>query len=157
MILVTVGTEQFPFDRLMSWINTLIKQKFLDPSVEEIVVQYGSCQVVPRNVTAEAVFPEESFSTYIKQARHIISHCGEGSVYALAASGNPYILVPRHYAYQEHVDNHQEEWARMLEKQGVAVAWELADLVRFLAHPQLPGLVNLPSESIAQMLTQRFG
>ncbi|MDS3859218.1 glycosyltransferase [Thermosynechococcaceae cyanobacterium BACA0444] len=157
MILVTVGTEQFPFDRLMSWINALIKQKFLDPAVEEILVQYGSCQVVPKGVQAAAVFPEDSFKTYIKQARVIISHCGEGSVYALAASGNPYILVPRHHAYQEHVDNHQEEWAKMLEKQGIAVAWELADLVRFLADPQVSGLVNLPSESISQMLTQRFG
>lgn len=157
MILVTVGTEQFPFDRLMCWINTLIKQRFLDPSIEEIVVQYGSCQVVPKDVEAAAVFPEESFKTYIKEARAIISHCGEGSVYALAASGKPFILVPRHYSYQEHVDNHQEEWAKMLEKQGVAVAWELADLVRFLAQPQFSGLVSLPSESISQMLTQRFG
>ena len=38
MILVTVGTEQYPFNSLMDWISLLIKEGIIN---EEVVIQYG--------------------------------------------------------------------------------------------------------------------
>jgi UDP-N-acetylglucosamine transferase subunit ALG13 len=45
MILVTVGTEKFAFDRLMQWVDRLIEEGFI-PAEEEVIVQYGSCTIV---------------------------------------------------------------------------------------------------------------
>ena len=33
MILVTVGTEKFQFDRLMEWISILVKQNWIQEKV----------------------------------------------------------------------------------------------------------------------------
>ena len=55
MILVTVGTEKFPFNRLMQWINNLIKQGLIAPEQEEVVIQYGSCTIVPHKVNNYSV------------------------------------------------------------------------------------------------------
>jgi UDP-N-acetylglucosamine transferase subunit ALG13 len=47
MILVTVGTEQYPFNALMDWIGLLMREGIL---TEEITIQYGSSTNLPDNV-----------------------------------------------------------------------------------------------------------
>jgi UDP-N-acetylglucosamine transferase subunit ALG13 len=74
MILITVGTEQFPFNRLMTWSQVLIKQGFI---TEEIVVQYGSCTGWPTGVRAYSLLAQEQFQELIQQSRLIIGHCGK--------------------------------------------------------------------------------
>lgn len=45
MILVTVGTEKFPFNRLMRWVDQLLEDDLIGD--EEVVVQYGTCTDLP--------------------------------------------------------------------------------------------------------------
>lgn len=47
MILVTVGTERYPFNRLMNWVDLLLRYRLIQ---DEVVVQYGSCTVLPAGV-----------------------------------------------------------------------------------------------------------
>lgn len=129
MILVTVGTEQYAFDRLMSWISLLMQNRLIQ---EEIIVQSGTSKHLPANVTAYKTLPIDRFTELVQQARLVISHCGEGSLLMLEEVGTPYILVPRSVRYQEHVDDHQVELAIALESIGAAIAWSPGDLVRFI-------------------------
>ena len=76
MILVTVGTEKFPFNRLMQWIDSLILQNLLNPQQEEIVIQYGSCNILPKGANNYTLLPQDKFRDFISQARLIIAHCG---------------------------------------------------------------------------------
>jgi UDP-N-acetylglucosamine transferase subunit ALG13 len=157
MILVTVGTEQFPFDRLMIWISTLINSGFLMPEQEEIFVQYGSCRFVPQGVQGYALLPQSKFQQLLAQARVVIAHCGEGTVNQMASYTQPYILVPRTSYRGEHVDDHQVEMANTLAQQGVPVAWSPGDLVRFLADPQRVDISPVSSANVCRLLTERFG
>lgn len=160
MILVTVGTEKFPFDRLMRWIDALIKQGFLQLEQEDIVIQCGSCNFLPDGVKAYSLLPEDQFRKFISQARLIIGHCGEGTINILEEISKPYILVPRSYRFQEHVDDHQVELAKVLQPIGIPIAWSPGDLVRFLASPHhVPYSVAPESKmaSLCQLLEERFG
>lgn len=160
MILVTVGTEKFPFDRLMHWINALIGQGFLQVEQEDIVIQYGTCTFFPDGVKGYSLLPEDQFRTFINQARLIIGHCGEGTINILEEISRPYILVPRSYRFKEHVDDHQVELAHVLQQIGIPIAWSPGDLVRFLASPRhVPYSVAPESKvaSLCQRLEERFG
>lgn len=130
MILVTVGTEQYTFDRLMNWISLLLKNQLIQ---EEVVVQYGACQTIPGNVTAHKTVQSNLFAQLVQDARLVISHCGEGTLLMLEEVGTPYVLVPRSVRFQEHVDDHQVELAIALSSIGVKIAWSPGELARLIA------------------------
>ena len=60
MILVTVGTERFPFNRLMEWIDSLIQQNLVQPDREEIIIQYGSCTITPQGTKIFLFYHQKS-------------------------------------------------------------------------------------------------
>lgn len=150
MILVTVGTEKFPFNRLMQWIDNLIKQNLLDPKQEEIIIQYGSCNILPKGANNYALLPQDEFQDFVSQARLIIAHCGEGTIDLLAGNPKPFILVPRSEHFQEHVDDHQIELAEKLGQSGIPIAKSPGDLVRFLNNPMAVEIKKSPSNYYAQ-------
>jgi UDP-N-acetylglucosamine transferase subunit ALG13 len=153
MILVTVGTEQFPFDRLMRWTQVLIDRGFIQ---EEIVVQYGSCTVWPSGVKASPLFSQAQFKDLVHQSDLIISHCGEGTLLLLETVHKPYILVPRSKNFGEHVDDHQVELATVLGQLELPIAWFPGDLVRFLASPKWIPPGTFSTLDFCQNLRNRF-
>ncbi len=159
LILVTVGTEKFPFNRLMRWIDQLIQQNVIKPNQEKIVIQYGSCTFTPQKTNNFAVLPSEDFKNIVAQARLIIAHCGEGTIDLLSTIKKPFVLVPRSGEYQEHVDDHQLELAEELSKQGVHIANCFEDLVDFMANPKLTPINHSPTEyytRVSSLLEQQF-
>jgi anti-anti-sigma factor len=129
MIFVTVGTEQYPFNALLDWIDILIRYGIIN---QEVVIQYGSSTRLPDRVRIIKFLPEKEFAETIEHADVVIAHCGEGTAALLEDMGKPYVLVPRTHDFQEHVDDHQLEMADDLEKQGIAIARSPGDLVKFL-------------------------
>ena len=159
LILVTVGTEKFPFNRLMQWIDRLIQQNLIQPNQEKIVIQYGSCTVTPQRTNNFSVLPSEEFEKIVAQARLIIAHCGEGTIDLLSNIKKPFVLVPRSGEYQEHVDDHQIELAEELSKQGVFIANCFEDLVDFIANPKLAPINHSPTEyytQVSSLLERQF-
>jgi UDP-N-acetylglucosamine transferase subunit ALG13 len=157
MILVTVGTEQYPFNRLMHWIDLLLSQGLIQ---DEVVVQSGNCTVLPNGAKVYQFLKEERFRELILQADLIIAHCGEGTVLLLDSLDKPYILVPRSFEFKEHVDNHQVDMATALEDVEVPVAWSPGDLVRFLQAPRKATVSNLSETAVfalCQSLQHHFG
>ncbi|MBD2105159.1 sugar transferase [Leptolyngbya sp. FACHB-261] len=155
MILVTVGTEQYPFNALMDWVNLLIRNGFIDQN-EEVVVQYGCSTKLPDQVKVFKLLPESAFKTLVDQARLIIAHCGEGTALLLEASGKPYVLVPRTQRFGEHVDDHQLELADALEQQGVSIARSPASLTKFLTATESTDL-KLPQADLCKQLSEYYG
>ncbi len=150
MILVTVGSEQYPFDRLMEWIEVLIDYELLQ---DEVVVQYGTCTVLPAGARVYRFLKEEKFQDLIQRADMVIAHCGEGTVLLLDTLDKPYILVPRSQRFKEHVDDHQVELALALSQLHVPIAWCPADIVRFIEHPAKVSVSDL-SQTAATVLCQ---
>ena len=132
MILVTVGTEKYQFDRLMVWISILAKQDWVQ---EKIVVQYGNSIYYPRGIEAHKLLPAARFQELATSASLVIGHCGEGTLLLAEKIKAPYILVPRMADLQEHVDNHQIELANKLIDSGVPIAFSLEGLLEFVKNP----------------------
>ncbi len=138
MILVTVGTEQYPFNRLMNWLTVLLEAQLIP---DALLIQSGTCSQLPPNVSAVSFLPPTELQRRAAEAELIISHCGEGSTSLLKSSRSPYILVPRCQRFGECADNQQIMLAAALYQRGVPIAWSPGDLVRYL---QTPCYVNLP-------------
>ncbi len=156
MILVTVGTEQFPFNRLMQWLDLLIQKNLID---EDVVVQYGTCTYLPSGTTVYRMLKEDAFRDLIQKARVVIAHCGEGTVLLLDELQRPFILVPRSVRFQEHVDDHQVELALALTQMGVPMGWCPGDLVRFLDAPFQTSISDVTDSSaltLCRRLQARF-
>jgi len=132
MILVTVGTEKFQFDRLMVWISILRKQNWFK---EKIIVQYGNSMYCPEGIEAHKLLPAEAFQKLAMSANLVIGHCGEGTLLLAEKIKAPYILVPRMADLKEHVDNHQLELASQLVNTGVPIAFSLEALLEFVKKP----------------------
>ncbi|QLE43817.1 glucosyl transferase [Nostoc sp. C052] len=156
MILVTVGTEQYPFNRLMSWIEVLLQTEIIQ---EEIVVQYGNCTILPAGARVYRFLKEEKFQDLINQARIVIAHCGEGTLLLLDSLNKPYILVSRSQKFQEHIDDHQVELALALSQINVPIAWCPGDLVRFINAPKQVSVSDVSKASaiaLCNSLEKRF-
>lgn len=156
MIFITVGTEKFPFDRLMTWFNAIHDIELLS---EEIIVQYGSCTILPAAARAYRIVRETELLSLMAQARVVVAHCGEGTLLQLDTLETPFILVPRSVDYQEHVDDHQVELARALVEIGVPIAWGPSDVIRFLADPFKPSIGNFSvaaAQAACVRLQERF-
>jgi UDP-N-acetylglucosamine transferase subunit ALG13 len=156
MILVTVGTEQYPFNRLLHWIEVLLQNELIQ---EEVVVQYGNSTVLPAGTKVYRFLKEEKFKDLISQARIVIAHCGEGTLLLLDSLDKPYILVARSHQFKEHVDDHQVELGLALSEINVPVAWTLGDLVRFINEPKKVSISDLSTATVSAIchrLQERF-
>ena len=111
MIFITVGTQKFPFDRLLQYIDKLIEKGILQ---EEVFAQTGYSNYEPRYYTYQRFLDREDFKQYILNSQLVITHGGTGSIMNAIKAGKKVIAVARRKEYGEHIDNHQEEIIQQL-------------------------------------------
>jgi UDP-N-acetylglucosamine transferase subunit ALG13 len=122
MILVTIGTYEAPFDRLLRQVARF-------ESDEPVVVQHGMSQIRPPGATCVAYVPFDELAAFMQSARVVITHAGVGSILLATASGKRPIVVPRMARFGEAVDDHQVAFARRLADDGmVTLVEDPADL-----------------------------
>jgi UDP-N-acetylglucosamine transferase subunit ALG13 len=127
MIFVTVGTEQYPFDRLLKIIEAALENLELN---EEVFAQIGNCQFKPQLYNHEKFIDFENMTELINKAEIVVSHAGEGTTLLCLMLGKVPILFPRDVRFKEQVDNHQMELARkMSESKKALVAYTNKELI----------------------------
>jgi UDP-N-acetylglucosamine transferase subunit ALG13 len=112
MILVTVGTNEARFDRLLRAIGR-------GPEGEEVIVQHGPSPVRPPGALAFDFLPYEALLEYASAARHIVAHAGAGSILMAAQAGKRPTVMARLQRYGEAVDDHQLAFAQRLDDAGL--------------------------------------
>lgn len=117
MILVAVGSSQFPFDRLLQAAAEL-------PRTERVVIQHGPSDVRPAGASCTDFVPFEELANLIREARVVVTHAGVGSILLALANGKKPIVLPRLRVFGEAVDDHQLESARRLARAGVVTLVE---------------------------------
>jgi UDP-N-acetylglucosamine transferase subunit ALG13 len=127
MILVTVGTNEQPFDRLVRAVEPL------EPE-EPLVVQHGSCATRGGRGRWVDFVSFEELEALMRQARLVVAHAGVGSIMLARRCGKRPLVVPRRLHLGEAVDDHQLPIARRLHASG---AVELVEEVELL--PELLG------------------
>ena len=120
MIFITVGTTQFPMQRMVDVAAEIIR---LRKDHERIVFQYGnsSCLLHAPNLLTSREFPFQQVQRYMKEARLIICHGGPATIYqALFWQKTPFVL-PRERRFGEHVNDHQVAFVSLLSQKRLVV------------------------------------
>ncbi len=138
MILFTLGTAVYPFDRAINWLQELLKREII---VEPVLLQHGVTSVTklshPLLKSVVGLSRDEMYLA-VRDASMVISHAGQGSTRTLADMGVSFVLLPRLKCYREHVDDHQLLFARAVEKVGVRHCTEFNQLVTSVIDPPPP-------------------
>ena len=123
MILVTVGTNEAPFDRLVRVFDAPSGTGGVDPA-EEVLLQHGASLLRPTGATCVDFFPFEDLVDAIRRARLVVMHAGVGSIMTALANGKRPVVVPRLRRYGEAVDDHQLDLGRRLQVIGLVTLVE---------------------------------
>lgn len=135
MIFVTVGTEDFPFDRLVRIADRGIKYKSLN---DRIFVQIGTSTYEPKNCSWKRFMEFGIMIRLIRKARMVITHGGAGSILMCLALNKIPLVFPRYHKYGEHLDDHQVEFTKRMETEGKILAvYDEAELIDRVEHYDL--------------------
>lgn len=104
MILVTLGTQDKGFDRLLKQIDEEIKNGNIK---EKVIVQAGYTKYESPNMEIFDLIPADEFDDLVSKARLIITHGGAGSILTAIKKGKVVIAAPRLKKYGEHTNDHQ--------------------------------------------------
>lgn len=127
MIFVTVGTHEQQFDRLVRKVDELRKTNMIK---EDVFVQTGYSTYEPKNCKWSKMLPYDQMQEYIANARIVITHGGPSSFIAPLQIGKIPIVVPRKKEFEEHVNDHQVEFVKLVaERQGnIIPVYDIKDL-----------------------------
>lgn len=113
MIFVTVGTHEQPFDRLVKAVDDLKRDGVI---TEEVIIQTGFSTYEPQYCVWSKLIPYKEMIKNVENARIVITHGGPASFILPLQIGKTPIVVPRQYKFNEHVNDHQVEFARNVAK-----------------------------------------
>ena len=117
MVLVTTGTNEQAFDRLVRASARLAER-------EDAFVQYGS-SLLPHGKGEWVSFVEfDELEVRMREARVVVCHAGVGSIMLARRCGHRPVVVPRRVQLGEAVDDHQLHMARRLDAAGIVTLVE---------------------------------
>jgi UDP-N-acetylglucosamine transferase subunit ALG13 len=113
MIFVTVGTHEQQFDRLVRYVDDFAKRSLLQ---EECILQTGYSHYKPTHCEYSGFYDFQKMQLLFATARIIITHGGPSSIIQAIGYNKKPIVVPRMHYFDEHVDDHQVNFAGFLHK-----------------------------------------
>lgn len=113
MIFVTVGTHEQPFDRLIKEMDRLKGKGAIE---DEVIMQTGYSAYEPKYCKWSKLIPYEEMERNIANADIVITHGGPASFIMPLQMGKIPIVVPRQKQFGEHVNDHQLEFCRQVER-----------------------------------------
>ena len=122
MIFVTVGTHEQQFNRLVKYMDGLRLE-------EEVIIQSGYSDYVPKYCKYEKMLPYQKMVELVEKARIVVTHGGPSSIMLPPQMGKMPIVVPRQKEYGEHVNDHQLEFVRKIsESIDIIPVYDIQDL-----------------------------
>jgi len=119
---VSIGNAHQPFERLLEAVRRVAARL-----PQPVFVQHGYTPFDDPVCTRVPFLSMEEFVQRVHDAELLIMHAGAGSVIHAAGAGKIPVIMPRHAAYGEHVNDHQVEFAQALAAAGKAVVVENPD------------------------------
>ena len=115
MILITVGTQDKQFERLLRIVDNAIKKGVVK---EEVIAQTGYTKFKSDNMKVFDFISAKDLNDYVSKADLIITHGGIGSLTSALDNKKKIFAMPRLAMYKEHVNDHQEQIVDKFKKLG---------------------------------------
>ena len=145
MIFVSLGTQDKPFNRIIDYVLSLKEEVKELEELEDtkIVFQIGQTKLSEEeknkiiklnnnkennknnkeenkeDITVFSMLKPEEMKKYIIDSLFVITHAGVGTIMECVENNKEIVVLPRKEKYAEHVNNHQEEIASEMEKNGL--------------------------------------
>lgn len=113
MIFITVGTQKFPFDRLIRSADEFVGSGKISDSV---IAQIGNSDYTPKKITYKRFLSTAEYDEWMRKCNIIIAHSGVATIIKGIQAGKKVIVVPRLKKYGEHIDDHQRQIADAFEE-----------------------------------------
>lgn len=104
MILITLGTQDKEFTRLLKKIDELIEKKVIK---EDVIVQAGYTKYESKNMKIFDYVSKKKLEEYMDKCSFIITHAGVGTIFDSLKKNKKIIAIPRLSKYKEHNNDHQ--------------------------------------------------
>ena len=104
MILVTLGTQDKDFSRLLKAVEKQIKKGNIK---EKVVAQIGTTKYSSDLMETFDLIPSDKFESLMNDCDILITHGGVGSILAGLKNNKKVIAAARLSKYKEHVNDHQ--------------------------------------------------
>lgn len=126
MILITLGTQDKEFTRILKEVDKLITKKVIK---EEVVVQAGYTKYKSKNMKIFDYVSKTELEKYIEKASFVITHAGVGTIFDCLNKNKKIIAVPRLSKYKEHNNDHQLQIVEEFGKEGFLIpVYEMDEL-----------------------------
>lgn len=122
-VLVAVGTDKHPFDRLVEWMQAWRAEADADVT---LTVQHGHTRVAGLP-GAVPFLGHDELQREMANADLVVCHGGPATILEARRHGRLPIVVPRDPGRGEHVDDHQQLFARRLAAAGMVALCESRD------------------------------
>lgn len=123
-IFLAVGTQKFPFDRLLRMVDEMAGAHEGEVSV---FGQLGPSAYEPKHIQGKPFLSREEFDAAISGCDLLITHGGVNTIITSLKLEKKIITVPRLARYGEHVDDHQEQICHSFEEVGFALCYREGD------------------------------
>ena len=133
MIFVTVGTHEQPFNRLIEKMDELVESGKIK---EKVVVQYGFSTYEANHCEMHQMMSFDEMQQAFKEARIVITHGGPSSFVEALQYGKVPIVVPRQQEFNEHVNNHQFDFVKLISERmnNIIPVYDIDQLGDTVAH-----------------------
>lgn len=122
-VVVTLGTHpRYQFPRLLRRLVEIL------PRSVDVLWQAGATRIDNMPARARGEVPIQELGQAMREADVVIAHAGVGSALSAMRAERRPIFVPRRRRYREHVDDHQVEMARELDRRGLVFAREADEI-----------------------------
>lgn len=127
MIFVTVGTHEQQFNRLIKEIDRLKESGIIQ---EDVLMQTGFSTYEPKYCEWKKMLSYNEMNEMYDKADIIITHGGPASFMKALEMKKVPIVVPRQAQFDEHVNDHQVEFVKLVEDRfnNIISVYDIADL-----------------------------
>ena len=118
MILVTLGTQDKSFERLLKMVDKEINKGTIK---DRVIAQVGVSKYQTNNMEIIDFTSKEEMQKLIKDAKYIITHGGVGTIFDCLKLNKKVIAVPRLSKYGEHHNDHQLQIIKEFSNKGYII------------------------------------
>ena len=115
MILVTLGTQDKDFSRLLKAIDNEIEKKHI---TDKVIVQAGTTKYESNNMEIFDLISKDELSKLVEECDLLITHGGVGSILDGIKNNKKIIAAARLKKYKEHTNDHQKQIVKTFAEKG---------------------------------------